>query len=231
MLRLAETIDPVAEQAMMFAHNILQSRSAAFYEVTPDLTQTNYILRGVSLDFHRRYLEGMGRYDPLQIGQLARRGKPVARLAEEWKHVPSADYLRYRRFASAFDVNDMLEFIFRRDGRIFAGISVAWPDERSIPESALGMAQPIHAYLEFNLRHLTRASETAEAPALRLEKFGLTRREVEVSELLCCGRTNREIGECLSIGLATVKTHVVNIFCKLGVETRTAAVAVLTRAP
>ncbi len=41
---------------------------------------------------------------------------------------------------------------------------------------------------------------------------------MEVVELLCCGRTNREIGECLNIGLATVKTHLIHIFEKLGVE-------------
>ena len=34
-------------------------------------------------------------------------------------------------------------------------------------------------------------------------------------ELLCCGRTNREISECLNIGLATVKTHLIHIFEKL----------------
>ncbi|WP_236000622.1 helix-turn-helix transcriptional regulator, partial [Bradyrhizobium uaiense] len=41
--------------------------------------------------------------------------------------------------------------------------------------------------------------------------------------------TNREIGECLSIGLATVKTHLIHIFEKLGVETRSAVVALMSR--
>ena len=48
-------------------------------------------------------------------------------------------------------------------------------------------------------------------------------------ELLCCGRANREISECLNIGLATVKTHLIHIFEKLGVETRSAVVALMSR--
>jgi ATP/maltotriose-dependent transcriptional regulator MalT len=50
-----------------------------------------------------------------------------------------------------------------------------------------------------------------------------------VIELLCCGRTNREISECLGIGSATVKTHLIHIFEKLGVETRSAVVALMSR--
>ena len=60
-------------------------------------------------------------------------------------------------------------------------------------------------------------------------RYGLTARELEVVGLLCCGRTNREIGECLHISRATVKTHLIHIFQKLGVETRSAAVAMMSR--
>ncbi|MDE2350648.1 MAG: helix-turn-helix transcriptional regulator, partial [Alphaproteobacteria bacterium] len=50
-------------------------------------------------------------------------------------------------------------------------------------------------------------------------------REVEVSGLVCCGRTNAEIAECLGLGLATVKTHLINIYRKLGIENRASLVA------
>ena len=52
---------------------------------------------------------------------------------------------------------------------------------------------------------------------------------MDVVQLVCCGRTNREIGECLKIGQATVKTHLIHIFEKLGVETRSAVVALISR--
>ncbi len=52
----------------------------------------------------------------------------------------------------------------------------------------------------------------------------LTARELEVLGLVAVGKTNSEIGEALYIGEATVKTHLLHAFAKLGVDDRTAAV-------
>jgi DNA-binding NarL/FixJ family response regulator len=52
----------------------------------------------------------------------------------------------------------------------------------------------------------------------------LTARELEVLGLVAVGKTNSEIGESLYIGEATVKTHLLHAFAKLGVDDRTAAV-------
>jgi len=43
-------------------------------------------------------------------------------------------------------------------------------------------------------------------------------------------RTNAEIGEALSIGPRTAGTHIANIYGKLGVSSRAAAVATVLRA-
>ncbi|HEY3507132.1 MAG TPA: response regulator transcription factor [Actinocatenispora sp.] len=55
---------------------------------------------------------------------------------------------------------------------------------------------------------------------------GLTAREMEVLRLVGAGRTNAEIGRALYISEATVKTHLLRTFGKLGVSDRTAAVTV-----
>jgi len=54
----------------------------------------------------------------------------------------------------------------------------------------------------------------------------LTSREVEVLTQVAQGLTNEEIGRQLFIGVATVKTHLLHIFAKFGVDDRTAAVTV-----
>ncbi|MCW2506141.1 MAG: liaR [Actinomycetia bacterium] len=54
----------------------------------------------------------------------------------------------------------------------------------------------------------------------------LTPREVEVLGAVAQGLTNAEIGRRLFIGEATVKTHLLRAFAKLGVDDRTAAVTV-----
>jgi non-specific serine/threonine protein kinase len=55
--------------------------------------------------------------------------------------------------------------------------------------------------------------------------MGLSPRELDVLKLLAEGRSNREIGDALSISHRTVMVHVTNILAKFGVNSRTAAVA------
>jgi DNA-binding NarL/FixJ family response regulator len=54
----------------------------------------------------------------------------------------------------------------------------------------------------------------------------LTARELQVLELVARGATNRVVAARLQVSEATVKTHLVHAFGKLGVSDRTAAVAV-----
>ncbi|MFO7250357.1 MAG: response regulator transcription factor [Actinomycetes bacterium] len=57
----------------------------------------------------------------------------------------------------------------------------------------------------------------------------LSRRELEVLELVANGATNREAAARLFISEATVKTHLLHIYEKLGVNDRAAAVAAAYR--
>ncbi|OOM05939.1 LuxR C-terminal-related transcriptional regulator [Clostridium saccharobutylicum] len=52
----------------------------------------------------------------------------------------------------------------------------------------------------------------------------LSPREIEVLESLIAGLSNKEIGEKLFISISTVKTHIINIYSKLGVKNRVEAV-------
>jgi DNA-binding NarL/FixJ family response regulator len=54
----------------------------------------------------------------------------------------------------------------------------------------------------------------------------LTPRELDVLQLIAGGKANKEIAEHLSIGEASVKSHVANILSKLGANDRAHAVAI-----
>ncbi len=58
---------------------------------------------------------------------------------------------------------------------------------------------------------------------------GLTEREREVLALVADGATNRSIARQLHLSEATVKTHLVHVYAKLGVDDRTAAVTTALR--
>ncbi|MEU9191172.1 response regulator transcription factor [Streptomyces sp. NPDC048484] len=53
----------------------------------------------------------------------------------------------------------------------------------------------------------------------------LTRREREVVQLMADGHTNRAIADSLYLSEATIKTHLVRIYRKLGVDNRAAALS------
>jgi two-component system nitrate/nitrite response regulator NarP len=57
----------------------------------------------------------------------------------------------------------------------------------------------------------------------------LTRRELEVLSDLASGRTNKQIARDLGVSLNTVKFHVRNLFQKLGVNSRSQAIALYLR--
>lgn len=56
--------------------------------------------------------------------------------------------------------------------------------------------------------------------ATATERYGISAREWEITELLCAGCTNQEIADRLFISPATVKDHVYNVFRKTGVRNR-----------
>lgn len=58
----------------------------------------------------------------------------------------------------------------------------------------------------------------------REEEIPLTKRELEVFKQLVTGKTNKQVGEKLHISVSTVKTHVINIYSKLGIKNRVQAV-------
>src|SRR5215211_1338491 len=58
-----------------------------------------------------------------------------------------------------------------------------------------------------------------------LEPFGLTRREVEILLRVAQGKTNAEVATDLYVSPLTVKKHLEHIYQKLGVESRTEALA------
>ncbi|WAC53822.1 response regulator [Gordonia sp. SL306] len=77
------------------------------------------------------------------------------------------------------------------------------------------------------------AGETVLAPPVAARLLGrmqspdtaLTQRELEIVGRLSDGDSNRDIARALTISEATVKSHLVHIFDKLGVDSRTRVVA------
>ena len=96
-------------------------------------------------------------------------------------------------------------------------------DESLAISSELGMRPLMERVTEWLERIQARPSTAPSYPD------GLTQREVEVLRLVAAGKTDREIGEELSISVSTASTHVRNILNKTNVVNRTEATAYAAR--
>jgi DNA-binding CsgD family transcriptional regulator len=99
---------------------------------------------------------------------------------------------------------------------VLAGISLHWLHlEKMLPRPLL------------NLLHLNQPASAgdvkASAPTTPDMVEPLSNRELEVLRLIDAGLSNQQIAEQLSVAASTVKTHINNIYGKLGVETRVQA--------
>jgi len=92
----------------------------------------------------------------------------------------------------------------------------------------LNEAHPGHPYAHrvaaaFRAEHSNSASSGPEPVSRRSPASDLTPREIELLQRLAEGLSNSEIAERLYIATDTVKTHLQNIYRKLGTKSRTAA--------
>ena len=169
--------------------------------------------------------------------------------AYEGRHGDAAEYFRraaglWRRmglpYQEAVSRGQRAESLLRAGGR--AGREEAGEELHRAREAfaALGACLDLHAADALAARHgvppRSSGGETAPDSAQPPERprvpggaerliEPLSEREIEVLRLIAAGRSNQEIARELYVAVSTVKTHINNIYGKLGVGSRTQALA------
>ena len=107
---------------------------------------------------------------------------------------------------------------------IRAGMNLGADDYLVKPVNQADLLEAIAARLERQrVLDMQQGQPVDFSTAQPLETLGLTPREAEVLLWVAQGKGNRDIGLLLEMSEATAKRHLLHIFEKLGVETRTAA--------
>jgi DNA-binding CsgD family transcriptional regulator len=212
-----------------FALSALSASSSVFYWIDEAMEMADVELTGSCRRTFHLYQRGMKHFDPLNIPRLVNSGKRISTLHHDYNLAPPAEYDRYRRYLKESAIVDVLDFVFWDGDLPFAGLGILKnPGDPPFSEQMLRFATSMHGYLEFNLSSHPRLQRQRLTWRLGTQ-FGLTRREIEIAELVCRGLTNHDLGEELGIGLGTVKTHLMRIFSKLGIENRASLSARLSR--
>ncbi len=216
--------DAQVEELHRFALGALRASSSVFYWIDECAEMADVQLTGTCRSSFQRYADQMKAYDPLSVPRLVSSGKRVSTLRHDHMLAPPSDYERYRGYLHESGVVDVLDFVFWDGDMPFAGLGIIkTPGDPPFCEKSIAFASSMQPYMEFNL---------AAHPRLRRQRlawrlsaaYGLTRREIEIAELVCEGLTNQDIREQLGIGVGTVKTHLIRIFQKLGTENRASLV-------
>ena len=128
--------DAQAARALEFAAELFGSAFVSFYWIDAD-RPLDFRLRNVDADFHALYLARMQAVDPLSVPRLVRARQPVLALDDQ---DGAGDPAAYRAFLHRFGLGEMVEFLFCKDGRPFAGMGLACVCMWRLPMTAMKAA-------------------------------------------------------------------------------------------
>lgn len=118
--------------------------------------------------------------------------------------------------------------LLRGDGRVVAGVDLLRkPPASPIAPHELALLRASHPLLEhaYDCARRLPSKQSPPTPAVH----GLTRRELEVARLVARGVSNAEAAHALAISESTVKTHLLHVFEKLQVRSRSQLVSQLAQ--
>lgn len=214
------------DQTMRFAASTLDAHASIFCWIGPEARVSGYQIAGASADMMDDYFRGCYVHDPLNVYEVAGFAQDILFLEQERVRRSDEENRLHMAFLNRYGMQDEVNFIFRHDGLPFALLAVLTGPEAAGLSTRLFNFNAMHDYLEFNLKMHPRVRRARQEMMLS-SRFGLTPREIEVVDLLRNGASNMTIAQIMGIGVATVKTYVINILNKLGVDNRAAIIAFL----
>jgi DNA-binding CsgD family transcriptional regulator len=214
------------DETMEFVARMTRVRAVAFYTVDPEAQQCKFRRLDVPEAFHREYKAGMCRYDPYEYHRVDGTTDRAALLSRTISTTATPEDQHYIRFLKAHGYEDVVETVFRSDARLLGGISLLLPRGVNCAEVA-AVVDAMQPYIEYNLRGFTGRSKAEHRDHLS-KAYTLSPRELDVVELVMSGQTNSGIAEALHISLATVKSHVLKIFEKVGVPNRASLISLIS---
>jgi len=119
------------------------------------------------------------------------------------------------------------DVFFRRNDRIFAVLSLIRTDrDRPFVEREINRLEIIQPFVQFTLNKIYLPKRIHDRTTLG-EEFELTPRELDVVELALTGASNKILVDQLKVSLPTLRTHLQNIYTKVGVHSNSELISKL----
>lgn len=214
-------------ELLQFAMQTTKISCSTFYWIDDQQRLAFAASDGVDAAQLRLYQAKFQGFDPCRPERLIAAQTQVQTLVQASMTLKEDELARYWPYMRLSGIKDAMDLLFWHDGRPIGGLGMIAKGEDAVfgSETVL-LAQGLRHYVEASLAFHPQV--VLESARLRLKtRYGLTRREVKVAELIGQGLTNQEIAEEMSIAQPTVKTHVQSIFRKMDVTNRTSLIAAI----
>ncbi|TWC68037.1 regulatory LuxR family protein [Pseudomonas sp. SJZ103] len=209
----------VAGHCLQAFTQLVPASQAAFYCVDRQLQARDFRLQGMSGEMHRDYLDNYRQFDPLQPRNCLSSGLAVVPLGFAMARQPLRDSRRYQDFLQRYGVVDVVEIVAHRADQPQAAISLLRTAEQGVfTIDQLAQLNALQALLQMAVANMQTCDDALA---------GLTPKERQIAWLLRQGASNKQLALELDVGLPTIKTHLIHLFRKTGVSSRTELVAAL----
>lgn len=196
--------------------------NAAFYLLDEDFRPSVcHALRSTPSFQADAYVRRLWRNDPL-LPATNVPGEPVRTLTRALAEQRESQFSDYLAFIKREGCIDTLKVDFSYKGRIIGGVAMGRRmDAGHFHEDEVSLLRKCYTLL--HLAGSYGEGQSREETSIKAFKF--TPREAEIVALIRRGATNKEIAFDFDIGVATVKSHLINMFEKAGVRNRTGLLA------
>ncbi|HAA42298.1 LuxR C-terminal-related transcriptional regulator [Pseudomonas marginalis] len=209
----------VAGHCLQAFTQLVPASQAAFYCVDRQLQARDFRLQGMSGEMHRDYLDNYRQFDPLRPRNCLSSGLAVVPLGFAMARQPLRDSRRYQDFLQRYGVVDVVEIVAHRADQPQAAISLLRTAEQGVfTPDQLAQLNALQALLQMAVANMQPCDDALA---------GLTPKERQIAWLLRQGASNKQLALELDVGLPTIKTHLIHLFRKTGVSSRTELVAAL----
>lgn len=218
--KLANFPNRFQNESLTLINGLLGLTSSIFSLVSPNMKYTGIVVRDIEIKEHKEYSKHYMEIDPLNPRRFQESGESVVCLDSVLSPGVIKKLAFYQEFLKPNNYRYVADMFFRQNNRIIAVITMLRCETMGpFTEHELAMLRQLQPFLEYTLNSVYMPERVTERRTIQ-ERYALTDRELDVLELIIAGASNKRIAGELFLTIATVKTHVHNIFQKTEVISR-----------
>jgi ATP/maltotriose-dependent transcriptional regulator MalT len=209
-------------EAIRLINELVDITSAAFYLLDPDMRHRGVALYNLHSEVEKEYEKMFKLLDPLDPRKFSGTNDRVVTLDSQMPFNMLRQTIYYQEFMQPKNHRYVADVFFRYEGEIIAVLSLLRQQSLGrFIDQELSLLRKLQPFLEYTLNTVYLPKRVGERQSLE-DKYSLTKRELDVMEMIMSGASNKLIASELTLGLATVKTHLQHIFQKMDVSSRAA---------